>query len=153
MKTTESTERVAQAAAVWNENEKHKQVMKLLDGVYGHVAVRQEINGNYYYWEVFRLPEAQALEIVKRGRHDEIMYMIERYRQANCPAEKRSSLHYVYKAYLPDAVKKVIAERNNPEEVEALLSWDGYGYSGQDVIFARNDHFEKMNEGVEIQMN
>ncbi len=146
MKTTESTERVAQAAAVWNENEKHKQVMKLLDGVYGHVAVRQEINGNYYYWEVFRLPEAQALEIVKRGRHDEIMYMIHRYGQTACPPEQRSTCHLWGdgRAILPESVQELIALRDNWEEINAYLSYQGFDKRGQDVILDRGNHYEIM---------
>ena len=144
MNTQNDNKFVAQGAAAWQEKERHEQIINDLNQVYGYDESCIVINGVSHAWTIKKLENKRALEIVNRGHHDEIMYMIERYRQANCPPEKRSFLNSVSRANLPDEVKKVIAERNNPEEVEALLSWDGYGYSGQDVIFARNDHFEKM---------
>lgn len=144
MNTKNDNKFVAQGAAAWQEKEIHDQVMSDLNQVYGYEDSYFQINGYIYVWRVKVLPETRALEIANRGRKDEIMYMIERYKQANCPPEKRSFYSSVGVAQLPECVKKVIAERNQSDEVEALLSWDGYGYSGQDVIFARNDHFEKM---------
>ncbi len=144
MKTENDNKFVAQGAAAWQEKEIHDQIMSDLNQVYGHEDCYFQINGYIYVWLVHVLPEARALEIANRGRKDEIMYMIERYKQANCPPEKRSFYSSVGVAQLPESTKKVIAERNQSDEVNALLSWDGYGYAGQDVIFARNDHFEKM---------
>ena len=144
MNTQNDNKFVAQGAAAWQEKEIHDQIMKDLNTVAGQDGSYFYINGYYYTWRVTVLSETRLLEIVQRGHHDEIMYMIRRYQQANCPPEKRNGKSEVDGAHLPPSIQRLLALRNDPEEVDAFLSFEGYCYAGQDVIFERNDHFEKM---------
>lgn len=144
MKNINESGIVAQGAAAWNEKETHEQNIKLLSNVYGEISSYIEINGYCYYWQTKLLSEEDALSVVKRGNHDEIMYMIHQYGKAICPAEKRHFLHHVYHSALPESVQEHIAQRNHPDEMEAFLSYWGFGERGQDVVLDRNDHDELM---------
>ena len=90
MQKSTSNKFVAQGAEAWQEKEIHDQIISDLNDVWGKQDSYFQINGYVYAWYVKVLPETRLLEIVNRGRHDEIMYMIKRYQQANCPPEKRS---------------------------------------------------------------
>lgn len=46
---------------------------------------------------------------------------------------------------LPNDVQVMIAERNNPEEMEAFLSYMGFGESGQAIVVSRQNHDELMS--------
>ncbi len=144
MNTKNDNKFVAQGAAAWQEKEIHDEIMSDLNTVAGKDGCYVFINGNCYTWRVTLLPETRLLQILQRGRHDEIMYMIRRYQQANCSPEQRRYKSEVDEAHLPPSIQRLLAIRNNPEEVDAFLSFEGYCYAGQDVILERNDHFEKM---------
>ena len=145
MQKSTSNKFVAQGAEAWQEKEIHDQIISDLNDVWGKQDSYFQINGYVYAWYVKVLPETRLLEIVNRGRHDEIMYMIKRYQQANCPPEKRSFLHKVQRTTLPESVQQAIARRNNMEEMDSFLSYEGFGPAGQSVILQRNNHAEIMN--------
>lgn len=144
MKNHDQNEFVAQGAAAWQEKETHEQIMQALNSVYGHESSYFQINGYVYYWAVETLPAEKAIEIAERGHHDEIMYMIHRYGKANYPAGKYHNYSTVYRAILPEKVQEIIARRNNPEEMDAYLSYQGFDKLGQDVVLGREDHNEIM---------
>lgn len=134
---------VAQEAADWNEKETHEQIMKSLDTVRGYVSSYVYINGNCYYWATTPLPEEQALAIARRGNHEEILYMIHQYGKAH-RVDANRPLDHVWPCVLPDSVQIIIANRNNREEMDAFLSYNGFGKAGQDIILDRGDHCEIM---------
>lgn len=144
MKQTETNEFVAQGAATWQEREEHDRIMKALDNVRGFVDSYFYINGNCYYWSTKPLPEEEALAIAQRGRHDEIMYMIHQYGRAKCPGDQQQHLHHVHTCLLPQSVQVIIARRNNREEMDAFLLYNGFEELGQDIVLDREDHEEIM---------
>lgn len=144
MKQNSENEIVARGAAAWKEREEHELVMKLLDGVRGFVSSYVYINGNCYYWATTPLDEKKALEIMHRGRHDEILYMIHQYGKAQCPGDQRPHLHHVHDCILSDEVQELIVLRNNREEIDAYTSYYGFGEKGQDAILDRENHEEIM---------
>lgn len=46
---------------------------------------------------------------------------------------------------LPEDVQVMIAQRNNPEETEAFLSYMGFGEKGQSIVIGRGNHDELMS--------
>ena len=144
MKQTETNEFVAQGAATWQEREEHDRIMKALDNVRGFVDSYFYINGNCYYWSTKPLPEEEALAIAQRGRHDEIMYMIHQYGRAKCPGDQQQHLHHVHTCLLTQSVQVIIARRNNREEMDAFLLYNGFEELGQDIVLDREDHEEIM---------
>lgn len=135
---------VAQGAAAWQEKETREQVMRDLESVHGYVDSYFQINGYVYVWAIKELPHTRAIEIAERGNHDEIMFMIHQYGKANCPPEKRSFLREIRNCILPEKVQVIIAQRNNPEEMNAYCSYQGFDKSAQGVILDRGDHSELM---------
>lgn len=144
MKQDTKNQAMAQAVNAWNEKEKHEQIMKALSGVYGTVSSYVFINGNYYYWSTHSLPETEALAIMERGNHEEIMYMIHQYGKANCADTSGYHLNHVMKCILPESVQRIIAERNDREEMDAYLMYNGFGEAGQDIVLDRGNHDEIM---------
>lgn len=135
---------VAQGAAAWQEKETREQVMRDLESVHGYVDSYFQINGYVYVWAIQELPHTRAIEIAERGNHDEIMFMIHQYGKANCPPEKRSFLREIRNCILPEKVQVIIAQRNNPEEMNAYCSYQGFDKLAQGVILDRGDHSELM---------
>ncbi len=149
MKPTNVDECVAQGAAAWNERETHEKIMAKLTGVYGDMAYCQCDYGHGYYWSVHRLPEADLLEIMQRGNHNEILFMIQRYGNSAPPVHYTQDCAACHGTpttdhILPDKIQEMIALRNDREEIDTYMSFQGFGVCGQDVILERNNHEELM---------
>lgn len=149
MKATNVNECVAQGAAAWSEREIHEKIMKKLEGVYGHMAYCQCDYGHGEYWKVEHLPDDDLLEIMQRGNHYEILYMIQRYGQSAPPVPHSRNCAACHGGpttahILPDKIQEMIALRNNRKEIDTYLSFQGFGECGQNVILDRNDHEELM---------
>lgn len=141
MKTNEQKSSVQKGAEVYKEQCAHETVMKRLSEVsigyvreYGDYCPFLSLKEN-------KLSNKELWEILERNRSDEILYMIHRY--GNCGD---SSDIYVPDApnsiTLPEEIQEAIALRGNKEEIDAYLSYQGFGEKGQNVILNRGDHAE-----------
>lgn len=132
---------------MWNERETHEKIMAELSQVKGEVVSSFYINGNCYYWAVSSLPKGRAEEIAKRGNHCEIMYMIHQYGKTRIPDEKRHYLKNYYGvecACLSDDVQEILLQRNDRSELDAYISYQGFGGRGQDIILDKWSHDDIM---------
>ncbi len=150
MKTNSENKCVAQGAAIWNAREEHERIMKMLDGVYGHWAYCQCDYGHGSYWTVKHLSLKELFEIMKRGHHDEIIHMIKRYGDATPPARYSQGCDQCHRYpttdhILPEAIQELIALRNNREEMDLFLHYQGFDKCGQDVVLDRGNHDEIMH--------
>ena len=149
MEKTTVNECVAQGAAIWRENQLHEKIMKALEGVYGYWQSCQCDYGHSRYWSVHTLPTEELKQIMDRGNHEEIMYMIRRYGEATPPehfVEDCTACHGTPTTdhIIPEEIQEMIAIRGNQAEIDAYLSYQGFGAKGQDVILTRGDHNEIM---------
>ena len=146
MKQEKSNSAVVQGAKQFNDQLKHEEIMKKLDGVRGYQYViyggDDDYNdGPYVCWHDGKLPPEDLTEIMNRARHDEIMYMIYRYNNA-VDYENQQKGHCPCYFSLPEEIQEMLAKRNNREEIDAYLEKQGFGAKGQDVILKRGDHEE-----------
>ncbi len=129
------------------ESIKHQKIMDALSKVYGLYDTYFCINGNCHYWHVKGLRSDELIGIARRGNHEELMLMIEKYGQA-APTKEffLFSGHDPYRNdhILPDEVQEIIAERHNPEEIRAFIKYQGFGESAQEIYFAKASHEERM---------
>lgn len=131
------TDQMAQGAAIWNEREQHTAVMEKLK----EISYKTEVHVNdvecaeYYIGESFthyyvtKPSDDELLEIINRGNHEEIMYMISRFH------ELLDFKPTSYNAYLPVALQKALIKRNNPEEIRAITNRYGFCEEAQDTMF------------------
>ena len=143
-------EAVAQGAAAWYEQQNHEQIMSALNKVRGYMQYCSCDYGHGYYWKVDKLSIEQLQKIMSRGHKDEILHMIHRYGQAASPQHFTQDCDVCHKTptkdnILPDEIQRQIALRNDRDEVEAFLSYQGFCPMGQNVILDRNDHNEIMH--------
>ncbi len=142
---------VAQGAKIFDESQKHRHYMEMLDTVRGYMRYGECDYGHCGVWDVQTLPDEVLLEVMQRGRTDEIAFMISRYGQA-APPEKfwegcsgcGHSLRPTTAHILPEKIQVMIAERNNKIEIDTYLHFNGFCEAAQDVIMARGDHDEIM---------
>ena len=149
MEKTTVNECVAQGAAVWHENQLHEKIMKTLESVYGYWQSCRCDYGHGSYWKVQTLPTEELKRIMNRGNHEEIMFMIRRYGEAMPPERFTNgcaACHHTPTTdhIIPEEIQEMIAIRGNQAEIEAYLSYNGFGAKGQDVILTRGDHNEIM---------
>ncbi len=147
MEKTTVNECVAQGAAVWHENQLHEKIMKALETVRGYWQDCQCDYGHGNYWKVQTLPTEELKRIMDRGNHEEIMYMIRRYGEATPPkrfTDGCAACHHspTTDNIIPEEIQEMIAIRGNQAEIDAYLSYHGFGAKGQDVILTRGDHNE-----------
>lgn len=139
----------AQMSAAWDERTKHENFMALINQVKGYFQECSCDYGHGSYWRVNTLPIETLREILNRGNHEEILHLIHRY-GASCPPE-----HFTYACaachpykttdhILPEEIQGMIARRGNRTEIDAYLSYQGFGAAGQDAILERGDHNEIM---------
>lgn len=132
-------EQMAQGAVVWKEREEHLAVMKRLNDISytEEVTILGEEMGEYagerdVHYHVQSLPESELEYIVKRGNHEEIMYMIERYHHVNMCTDNG--------CFIPGSIQALIVKHNQPEEIEAVISEYGFCDVAQDAMFAEWPH-------------
>ena len=141
---------VAQGAAQFNEQLKHDEIMEKLKGVCGYQYVDYGCNeggyhdGPYVCWHDGSLSLEDLTEIMNRGRHDEIMYMIYRYNNAVDYENQQKTSHLSYFSF-PEEIQVMLAKRNNAEELNEYFKVQGFGALGQDVILERGNHDEILN--------
>ena len=148
MKTTRN-EAVAQGAAAWCEQQEHEQIMKDLDSVQGCMTECSCGYGHGSHWTVKKLELTKLRKIMFRNNKSEILHMINRYGQAAAPERFTYGCDACHKTpttdnILPDEIQRQIALRNDTDEMEAFLSYQGFCPIGQDVILDRNNHDEIM---------
>lgn len=146
MKKNYSSSAVAQGAEQFNNQLKHEEIMKKLDGVCGYQYVDFDNdegyhNGPYVCWHEKKLSLEELTEIMKRARHDEIMHMVYRYNNA-VNYENQQIKHCPSYFPLPEEIQEMLAMRNNREEIDAYLEKQGFGAKGQDVVLNRGNHEE-----------
>lgn len=136
MKTKELNKRLAQEAEAWNahqdEMKKHLEIMEKLEKFCVKTERYEDSEGPFWAQDIYGEDVQFFCDVVRRGRHDEIMFLIERYR-------------YVYQdrnfaAYVPDEVQSLLVERNDPEEIKAFMAMYGFCASAQDVMFDNWSH-------------
>lgn len=135
---------LAQGAVAWQENQTHLAVMKQLDSVKiaerisdGDASGISEYAGmtiRDYYAE--KLPENTLIDIVRRGRDDEISYLISRYNAFFENYETRTS------GYLPASVQILIVKRHQKTEIDAITEYYGFCEEAQKVMFEEWSHDE-----------
>ena len=148
MKTTRN-EAVAQGASAWYEQQEHEQIMKDLDSVQGCMTECSCGYGHGSHWTVKKLELTKLRKIMFRNNKSEILHMINRYGQAAAPERFTYGCDACHKTpttdnILPDEIQRQIALRNDTDEMEAFLSYQGFCPIGQDVILDRNNHDEIM---------
>ena len=151
MNKLSSNKCVAQGAAAWDEIDEHVQIMKTLDADFIKVEHVDPPDDEYYLslpyavtgYDTYRYvgpSEEQLVKIAKRGKLDEITHMIDVFYK-----QKRREVPFTY---MPGSVQDIIAERNNKDEVNALLKYYGFCESAQMIMLEKwpfNEVFEYIN--------
>ena len=135
----------APGAAEWREREMHEAIVTKLAKIrgYRYVDYGDAVYGGgpYVTWKEDKPSLEELREILARGRHDEIMYLIERYNNAVSSEHQRLENRPAYLS-MPEEIQELIALRGDQDEINAYLSVQGFGAKGQDVILDRGDHDE-----------
>jgi len=139
MKPNNDNVSVVPYAAEWEERQRHEEIMAKIGTVRGFRDV--DYSGPYVTWREITLPLNELKEIMARDRHDEILYLINRYNSAVSYEDQQQAKRPCYLS-LPEEIQEMIAQRNNKEEMDAYLSCQGFGEKGQNVVLARGDHDE-----------
>ena len=130
-----------QAKIVRDEQLKHDEIMKKIEEVRGYVDMYYPYFDDPYYetlWREHKLSLNDLIEIMNRGRHDEIMYMIKHYNHAvNENDQKNQGVHAYFP--LPEEIQEMLAKRNNSEEINAYLEVQSFGAKAQNVILERKN--------------
>ncbi len=138
----------APGAAEWREREMHGAIMAKLAKIrgYRYVDYGDAVYGGgpYVTWKEDKPSLEELREILARGRHDEIMYLIERYNNAVSSEHQRLENRPAYLS-MPEEIQELIALRGDQDEINAYLSAQGFGAKGQDVILSRGNHEEILN--------
>ena len=138
----------APGAAEWREREMHEAIVAKLAKIrgYRYVDYGDAVYGGgpYVTWKEDKPSLEELREILAHGRHDEIMYLIERYNNAVSLKDRIDGNRQTYFS-LPEDIQEMLALRGNQEEINAYLSVQGFGAKGQDVILNRGDHGEILN--------
>ena len=137
MESKNNTENLAQGVEVLKESELHEKIMQEL------ADIHSISNGSYY--RVNALTDERAIFIAKRGNFDELMRMIHSYGMTIFHPPHDLNYTVVENAILPEAVQVIIAESNNPELINAYISYWGFDKQAQDVIIKRGNHEELMH--------
>ena len=136
MKTKELNKLLAQGAEMWNarqdEMKKHLEIMEKLEKFCVKTERYEDSEGPFWARDICGEDVKFFCDVVRRGRHDEILFLIERYRHIYQDCK--------YVAYVPDEVQSLLVERNDPEEIKAFMAVYGFCVSAQDVMFATWDH-------------
>lgn len=126
----------------------HEKIMKQLSEIYGHDDSYIEINGYRHYWHAHVLPSDQICAIARRQNHEELVYMIHQYGKCAPPASWYTSglwkQCYGNDHILPDEVQEIIAKRCNDEELDAYITYNGFGLAGQRQFWASSSHDQRM---------
>ncbi len=129
------------------ELQTHLDIMKKLSDVKGCENSYFYINGYCHSWHVSALDALEAIGIARRGNHDELLFMIHQYGKA--APTPGWDLHkwcnpYRNEHILPDEVQEIIASRCNDEEIDAYISYQGFGLAGQRKFYAASTHAQRM---------
>ena len=144
MEQNNKTGTLAQGAEVLNECELHEKIMQELNQIHTRTSTCQRQNGYVYTYHVKALTDERALYIAKRGNVDEIKFMIHMYGGTIFKPSEGPTYTLVEKAILPESVQVIIAESNNPELINAYITYWGFDKLAQDVIINRGNHDELM---------
>ncbi len=142
---------VAQGAAAWDEVDEHVKIMKMLDSDMIKVEHIDPPDDEYYLslpyavtgYDVYHYigpKEEQLIKIAKRGNIEEISHMIEVFHR-----QTRREVPFIY---MPGSVQDIIVERNNKDEVNALLKYYGFCESAQMIMLEKwpfNEVMEYIN--------
>jgi len=141
---------MTQGAEQFNEQLKHEEIMEKLKKICGYQYVDYGCSEDWYHdgpyvcWHDGSLPLEDLVEIMNRGRHDEIMYLINRYNNAVDYENQKRTGHPAYFSF-PEEIQVMLAKRNNPEEMNEYFKVQGFGALGQDVVLERGNHDEILN--------
>lgn len=148
MDTNKENLNAAPSAAEWRERKAHDAIMARLALIKGYrytdYGDDTGSGGPYVTWRENKPSLEELKAIIARGRHDEIMYLIERYNNAVSPEDQKAENRPAYLSF-PEDVQERLALRGNQEEINAYLSAQGFGAKGQDVILNRGNHEEILN--------
>lgn len=125
MKTCKEDPSVAQGAKEWHEHLLHEEVMTKIRGVSGWYSLEEDYDlYPVKEWHENVLSKEEMEQIFERGESTEIVFLIKRYGELMQAKEKNMAVFEV-----PYQVK--LASRNVPDEIDAYLSFQGFGPEGQ----------------------
>lgn len=146
MKTEKTKDPNVSLEEARKECETHIEIMEKLNKLecYFKTVCAEDYDGIFYYDELVNnmLRPADALQIAKRQKHDEILLMIKKYGQMYQTVREHDD--YSHAPVLSDDVQVIIAQRNNAQEMHTYLAYLGFGEPAQHIIVDRGDHDELM---------
>ena len=123
----------AQGATEWQNKKAHEEIMAKLSDVSGYYSMEQDYDlYPVRQWNATELKIEELREIMARGDTEEIVYMIYRYAEM---VQKRE-----YGSILPSEIQVLIVKRNNSEEVDAYISYQGFCEEAQEIILSEWSH-------------
>lgn len=127
MKPTDGNPAVAQGAAEWEKKKSYADIIARLSKVGGHYSMEEDYDlYPVRQWNSTELSLEELKAIIAHGYTADIAYMIYRYAMM---AEERGN-----GAILPPEIQMALVERNNPDEIEAYISHQGFCAEAQDFI-------------------
>lgn len=146
MKTEKTKDPNVSLEEARKECETHIEIMEELNKLkcYFKTVCVEDYDGIFYCDELVNnmLRPADALQIAKRQKHDEILLMIKKYGQMYQTVREHDD--YSHAPVLSDDVQVIIAQRNNAQEMHTYLAYLGFGEPAQHIIVDRGDHDELM---------
>lgn len=134
------------------EEERQRQILNVVKGPYLCAELSETVEEtwwpyatiNIYKW-ITHLPSDDVLQqVMDRGRHEEIMPVIENYTKDYSFTTPDNLYQSAPTIQMPEFFKTFIAQRGNKEEIRALCRTQGFGADGQDILLERGDHEELM---------